>query len=221
MQVSKTCLLAVLLLMLFCKLMYAQTSKSACSKLLTGSEPVLVDDATYFSPDLFNSETAAWYAEYLRKMKEPPFPRLIDCGVESYRFLWLRTFHHPVSIRVWRLDEQIFLTIKELNGKGGYEPGKIIVNKNRRLTKGEWLTFKGLVERSSFWQLTTDNRSPITEDADGTITVTTDGAKWILEGIQQKRYHIVARQSAEGTYRNACLYLIKLSGLMIKRDEIY
>ena len=51
-----------------------------------------------------------------------------DCGLESYRFLWLRTFHKPIAVRVWSADSRYYLVVKELSGQGGYEPGRIIVS---------------------------------------------------------------------------------------------
>jgi len=46
--------------------------------------------------DLFVRE---WYSKHLVAMEEPS----LSCGVledtETYRFLWLRTFHNPVAVR--------------------------------------------------------------------------------------------------------------------------
>ena len=37
---------------------------------------------------------------------------------ESYRFLWLRSFHRPVAVRVWSAGCERFVTLKELSGAG-------------------------------------------------------------------------------------------------------
>src|SRR5262245_46652627 len=42
-----------------------------------------------------------WYSRHLRAMNEVALPFLVNDD-ESYRFLWLRTFHHPVAIHLWR-----------------------------------------------------------------------------------------------------------------------
>src|SRR5271154_1012052 len=45
--------------------------------------------------------TARWYAKHLRAMAEPS---LLEASTDKklviYRLLWLRTFHHPISIRL-------------------------------------------------------------------------------------------------------------------------
>lgn len=43
-----------------------------------------------------------------------------------------------------------------------------------------------------------------------------DGAEWILEGVNGGRYHVVDRWTpGAGAYREACLYLLKISDLGI------
>jgi hypothetical protein len=50
-----------------------------------------------------------------------------DSTVEIYRFLWLRSFHHPIAVRLSvRKDGSALLISKETDGKGGYKPGKLI-----------------------------------------------------------------------------------------------
>jgi hypothetical protein len=47
-----------------------------------------------------------------------------------------------------------------------------------------------------------------------------DGAQWLIEGVWKGRYHIVDRWTPEkGAFREAALYLIRLSKLNI--SEIY
>jgi hypothetical protein len=41
-----------------------------------------------------------WFSKHLTAMAEPPLPHLAASGLEVYRFLYLRSFHHPVMVRV-------------------------------------------------------------------------------------------------------------------------
>jgi hypothetical protein len=42
-----------------------------------------------------------WYSAQLRALKEPSLFQLASNALShSYRFLWLRTFNHPIAIRV-------------------------------------------------------------------------------------------------------------------------
>lgn len=152
-------------------------------------------------------------------MKEPALSAALNCKIESYRFLWLRTFHWPVAIRLWQANGQRYLVVKRLSGKGGYEPGRLVVNRRRILTEEQWNTFKGYLDRISYWRLPTEEEVEV--NPDGSVTVTEDGAQWILEGVRENSYHIAVRRGAKGTYRESCLYLLRLSGLKVRMEDIY
>ena len=131
---------------------------------------------------------------------------------EAYRFTWLRSFHHPVAVRIWKCGSVRFIAVKELNGAGGYEPEKIIFERKRELTPDEWREFMRRLDDSCYWQLST-------RDDD---VVGTDGAQWIFEGFNAGRYHVVDRWSPQsGSYRELCLYVLKLSGLKVNGSELY
>lgn len=151
-----------------------------------------------------------WYSKHLRAMNEPSFLSLPDGVDEAYRFLWLRSFHHPIVIHVWRIGEKRCLIVKETDGRGGYEPGKILVNQTRSLSEDEWIRFKVKLEQSNFWNLDTQDK---TESGN-------DGARWIIEGNKEKKYHIVDRWGGRENLL-ACLYLLKISGLNIDEKKIY
>lgn len=155
-----------------------------------------------------------WFSKHLRAMNEPSLLSSTDSLDEVYRFLWLRSFHPPVAVRVWRTGEEYFLNAIELNGAGGYEPGKELARKARPLTSEEWVTFMRPLEESCFWNL--PRRDP---DNRGN-----DGAEWIVEGLRQGRYQVTDVWSpSSGAYRDACIYLLKISGLGIdeKSKDLY
>ena len=132
----------------------------------------------------------------------------------SYRFLWLRTFHHPVAIHIWRDGSKRFLVAKQLSGAGGYDPGKVNFEHVRLLSDEQWNEFMINLEHACFWQMPTEDDHMLLND----------GAQWILEGHREGHYHVVDRQSPDvGAYRNACLYLLRTSGLLkdIPLQEVY
>ena len=96
------------------------------------------------SLDSFRNE---WYSKHLKAMDESSLNSMAESD-ETYRFLWLRTFHHPIAIRVWRKGEERNMVFKELDGAGGYEPGKLIANRTRRLTTDEWDKFIKLIQQT-------------------------------------------------------------------------
>lgn len=172
----------------------------------------------YFPKNTWNGHDTAdhfmndWYGDFLKAMGEKSLLNVSD-EKEVYRFLWLRTFHHPIFVRIERKGNSIRLFSKESNGAGGYEPGKVIRTTNTTLDETQWLDFLNLLGESKYWQMPAeDKRSGF------------DGSQWILEGVKENRYHVVDRWTPEtGEYREACIYLLKLSGVGVDRlkDELY
>jgi hypothetical protein len=164
----------------------------------------------YFPADMFpivgnvfvSRETFTRYSEHLSAMNEPSLLDSMGKDIESYRLLWLRTFDHPVAVRVWRSGNEQFLTVKKLSGEGGYEPGKLVLNKSRRLTQVEWDTFKQMVDKAQFWSLpSVDEKEEPPQDT----------THWVLEGVKEGRYHVVTRLTEKpADYHASCIYLLKL-----------
>jgi hypothetical protein len=147
-----------------------------------------------------------WYGKHLRAMGEESLVRLREPESEVYRFIWLRTFHHPVIVRLERTPHGATVVMKETDGQGGYEPGKLIVNRQIELTREEWCIFSQLIEDINYWN------QPLELDAEGG----NDGAQWILEGVRENRYTAVDRWSPDpidSPIRQACMYLLELGDI--------
>ena len=152
------------------------------------------------------------YSIPLKAMNELPLASLEEED-ESYRFLWLRSFHRPVMVHIWRTGDRYFTVVKRLNGRGGSAPGTFDLYWARSLSVNDWDAFLMHLERSVYWQMPATNN-----------VLAQDGAQWIMEGYRDGRYHVVDRQSPDtGEYRDACMYLLKQSGLLaeIPADEVY
>lgn len=142
-----------------------------------------------------------WYSKHLTAMDEPSL-WLGDHKTETYRVLWLRTFHAPFVFRVTvRPDGTSELTTKKTDGLGGYDPGNIVTNKTTQIDRKETGTLVETLERTKFWNL------PTNESALGG----TDGAQWIIEGVKDGKYHIVDRWGG-GEINDWALLLMSKSG---------
>ncbi len=152
-----------------------------------------------------------WYSKMLFALHEP-----ILCNYEGeseiYRFTWLRTFHNPVTIRVQKKGDSVSLTTKVSDGAGGYEPGKIKVDRTIPIDISEWKKIDEQFKTMDFWNL------PVETDFRGN-----DGAEWILESVTKDKYHFTTRWSAgrNGNYGKCCLYFLKLSDLKIPKGDQY
>jgi hypothetical protein len=156
-----------------------------------------------------------WYSAQLDALQEPSLYQMAKASnSESYRFLWLRTFHHPVAVRVdVKPDGTGMLTVKITTGAGGYRPGTISENRSQLLSKKQIATFLAMVDDVQFWKAP----NPV-DDQRGT-----DGSQWIIEGVKDGRYHVVDRWSpTSGVARQlGSLMVFDLAKLTMPKDEIY
>lgn len=179
------------------------------------SEPVA--DKSHFPTGLSGLFSPAfprlWYSKHLVAMGEPALFQADDQAPEVYRFLWLRTFHWPVALRLQNTGDLKTLVVKQLNRAGGYEPGVLTVNQEIEIGAREWDTFVRLLDGANYWHLATNKE-----------VMGTDGAQWILEAVKDGQYHVVDRWSPHERYsseedlkfRDACLYLLELSDLEVQ-----
>jgi hypothetical protein len=132
-----------------------------------------------------------------------------DSSSTVYRFLWLPTFDHPVSVRIMRSGESAVLHVVQLDGRGGYEPGKIAVNKIAKLSGKQWDEFQRRLDKAKFWSMPTEDEG----------TQGTDGDQLILEGVKAGKYHIVDRWSpdSEANYVDLCRHMLTLTGLDVMK----
>jgi hypothetical protein len=164
------------------------------------------------TPELDNG-TSKWYSSQLRALQEPSLWALSKTeSSQSYRFLWLRTWDHPISVRFDVNDDGTGrLVTKMSSGTGGYDPGKLVLDHTRQITKEQTASLLLKVETAAFWGL------PTNETTGGR-----DGAKWIIEGVHQGDYHIVDRWSPRsGPVRDVALQLMHLADLEIPAEKLY
>ena len=153
-----------------------------------------------------------WYSSHLRTMDEPS----LSCGPDSreaYRFLWLRTFHRPIAVRVAAHGDTVTLTLVELDGAGGYAPGKIANRLEKELSREDWSTLQKLLSAIRLWDMPT-----ISSDDD----LHTDGSQWIVESRKQGICHVVDRfRPRPGSYRDLGLWFLKTAGVSVAGQELY
>ncbi len=155
-----------------------------------------------------------WYGKHLKASNEKSLLDVSDKNLEIYRFTWLRSFHHPVIVKIEKQKNDMKIFFKELDGRGGYEPGKIIKEKEKSISQEDWCEFIKLLNDLDYWQV------PSLEEKPGG----NDGAQWILEGVTNNRYHIVDRWTPrKGKYREIGLFMLKLAGFNFdkNKDDLY
>jgi hypothetical protein len=159
-----------------------------------------------------------WYSKHLNALHEPSLWESSKTQkTQTYRFLWLRTFHHPIAIRLdVKPDGSSLLTTKMSSGQGGYEPGRLIRNNTRRLSKEQTEWFLARIEELQFWTLPT-------KEAEEPNVINLDGAEWVLEGTKNGDYHLVDRWSPDkgAVHALGIIMLIDLAKLKLLYEEVY
>jgi len=176
-------------------------------------------DHAFEQQDKRNDFVVGWYSGQLRALKEPSLWQMSKDvqSEQAYRFLWLRSFHHPVAVRLEvQPDGSGILTTKVTSGAGGYEPGKLIEDSTKNVSKEAVRSFLAHVDEVKYWSL------PTSEPANPNI-VALDGAEWVLEGVRNGAYKIVDRWSPEkGPIRDLVLTMtIDLAGMKLLYQDVY
>jgi len=167
-----------------------------------------------------DKSVSASYSKCLKALQEPSLWELSqrDSNMEAYRFLWLRTFHHPISVRLVVTESgKGLLIVKETGGKGGYEIGTLIKNRSTRLSKQTTEGFTDRIEELRVWDAPTHLRSE--DDVIGL-----DGAEWIIEAVKEGRYHIIDRWSPDRPAPVRILgeiLTMDLAGFRLLYQEVY
>ena len=168
------------------------------------------------------------YSAHLTALKEPPLcDGYADStpGEDTYRFLWLRTHHNPMLIKLRILpDGTGVVTIKRTKGKGGEKPGKSVKPKTRNVDAMIVRMFLGHVETIEFWDLpTTFERQYRHPNGELSQITSEGGAQWIIEGRSQGRCHITDRRSPpyDGYRSLGMLFLSYMAKLDFSMMELY
>lgn len=138
------------------------------------------------------------------------FDRQLNLGEEIYRFTWLRSFHHPIAIRIENTNNKIFLYWKVGKGNGGYEPKGLKKSGKKKLSLTDWENFQVSVAESKFDSLPNRNYIP-----------SLDGASWTLERKTSNGFKAHYTNSPYGYFEEACLFLVRKTSIRIKENHIY
>lgn len=194
-----------------------------------------------------NNFEKQWYRSSLVAMGENSF-RTLSKEDTVYRFLWLRSFHHPICVSVKILNHGnggAILHAVELDGGDTYgvPKGKQLRNFSHRYYPKLTKELIAKIESSQFWTMPqpTDpmNSIPHSVEISGTTLGTSgpvgagfkyapnvwhldgfDGAQWVMEGFREGKYRMVRRWSPkDGSFRELCVIFLLLAGLYPKENQ--
>lgn len=159
-------------------------------------------------------------SDQLKSLHEASLKALPNSSCSSvYRFLWFRTFHNWISIRVeHHKDSTTKVYAKELDRRGAVEPKPPLEDLELDWSAEQYARFMRKIDSMKFW------------DSPSVITITqrqlaTDGASWILEGVDQQRCHFIARGPAtidrNPALKELGIFLLTETKLLPPKEQIY
>jgi hypothetical protein len=182
---------------------------------LSAAQTTYFPHRAFASDARYNKFVNDWFSAQLTALDEPSFlSRSKNSSEQSYRFLWLRTFHHPVAVRLeLKRDGTSTLTAKIASGAGGYAPGHLVTTTSKSLTKQQTDFYVHKVNADNFWTL-----PAVTKEQTGT-----DGSEWIIEGVNGGKYHLATAWSpTQGPIHDLGVALaFDLAELQIPKAEVY
>jgi len=152
-------------------------------------------------------KTINYYTKFLISCDEPALDEKLP---DTYRFIYLRSFHNPIIVRLEKDKNNVKIYWKITDGKGGYDLGKMFVNEIKTLSIEDWNDFEKLVNDKKFWTMNSFNND-----------IENDGATWLIEGKKQGKYHLVERWGG-GEISSLGKKLLQLTDIKFdKENDIY
>lgn len=181
---------------------------SLCAVAMAGQKRYFPEGALDPASAASDSFENSWYSGQLEAMSEPVLKPA--AGTRAYRFTWLRTFNHPVAVRIVIAQEHCMLHATELDGAGGYAPGKVYRRKAGAVDPGACARVEAFIRASGFWDLPSRGK-----------TRGEDGSEWIVEGATT-RYRVVSRWTPKaGSIRAIGERFLALTGWQYPGRETY
>lgn len=173
--------------------------------------------------------------ENLKRFSEPSLKRPSAVDTADIRFIWVPTFKRPVSIRATKAAGKVILKVVRMSGKGGYEWGKIEVEKSLALTDPQWTELIDLVSVDGAREPSQkaikevrENFADVMSGLDGSIWYlevrdrkgyTVEGVPNPIVGDQQEMKRIKETMKLDfGPFMAVCLKLFEFSGLDERPD---
>jgi len=151
------------------------------SSLLAG---ILPDDLQV--PVQVKEHDLGFYSEILESMGEQALWTMSgDVNAVSYRFTYIRSKDEPVVLRLDSTKAGYVLSIKQGDSA---RLSKLKVDQKKNLTNEQWDDFVNLFNALDFWEQPTVGAVEIERDL-------LDGSAWILEAVENGRYHFIRRLS--------------------------
>jgi hypothetical protein len=163
----------------------------------------------------------------LQAAGDPPLYRA-EAGVEVYRFLWIRSFHPTIVVRIERGGDGARLAAWEFGENDDARhlsasfSMEVQTERRRALSQEEWEALVARIEETPLWQPSPPPKPLVICTPEGGYIIAginVDGASWYLEGKRDIRYSLIEDFSPKsGPLREAGFALIRAAGFETEPD---
>jgi hypothetical protein len=158
-----------------------------------------------------SSRAVSYRTTQLKALKEPGLYTIpVSSGTTVYRFTWLRSFHHPISIRLEQTGNEYILYWKEGKGLGGYAPKGLKLSGRKRLKPAQGKKCAQLINSIQLDSLPNNHE-----------VLMFDGASWLLERKTEDGYKAFHTNEPDQKFNDLGRFLLKCTNIRVKEDEIY
>jgi len=168
----------------------------------------------YFPAGIFDASHQnvrdKWYSSTLHALQEPSlFALKSDPSQQVYRFLWLPSFHRPISVRLTiHADGSGSVVTRSVDSHAGLltrpatDTEKLILDRTTALDRAKVQEVLDQLRTLDFWSVPTEP---------SVYEFGADGSQWVLEGVRNGEYHVVDRWSpADSPFSQLCKHLFGL-----------
>ena len=131
-----------------------------------------------------DTSRVAWYGNALQAMGEPRLASDTTTG-ETMRFLWLRTFHRAMAVRLVSGERGCLVVLTMLSGRSGTELGPIYRRDSTLTGHTQCSIVRDALNATGF----RDALAPNARER--------DGSEWVFEVKDAEGYRVVVRWSPE------------------------
>jgi hypothetical protein len=177
--------------------------------------------------------------EGLKSFKELSLKGPAPADTTDIRSIYVPTCGKPFSIRVTKARDKVTLKVVRMSGEGGYEWGKIDLQKSLVITDQQWASLIALATVDGAREPSQKANKEIKENFADVMSGALDGATWYLEMRDKNGYTVEGVPNPRGEadpdfaiylkkngldlkpFIDVCIYLFDLSGLKEPKESIF
>ncbi len=163
----------------------------------------------------------SWYSRVLDGMNEPSlFERKADPRAMAYRFLWLRSSHDWIAVRLEETPTGAKGRVVRSRHGNDNPWGSVVEERDFVISPGEWKTLEDKLSWTGFWGMSSPHSN---------LDIGLGGSQWVVEGIRDGHYHVVdcwtppldSKERHLEAFVELGKFFLEVANVSVSRKEFY